>query len=342
MNDADYLSIGKRKRAALAYLFCSVVSAFVSPRSLPAQDTLQPVLDRIHQHAVREDWKQAGWKDDVIEGWLDNLAGTLAKAAEFLELKLPVRFADVTAGEIAPDRDHQKALLVGNFDLKGAKLYNSIVLADGNVIADTAEGCVIVARGAVELQNSAWSVIVAGAHVTIASHDGQSPSSKNGSLIATRGRASLQTAYGTVLYAGEGAAIQSSRNAVFINAVLVGSSRDRSRSVKVKNVALEDLPVHPIAARIQILGIIYPEALDSSELPPAPFQPGAQQKQPPELTGIALKFDGRRYVAEIGKTIVDEADQPVAALADWKLSYANKALAIFSSDDADAVVQIEK
>jgi hypothetical protein len=336
-----YVQIGWCKPRVLGCAFCAVGAVFVSMQSLAAQDTLQPILDRIHRHAAQADWKQAGWKDEAIEGWLDNLTSTFAKAAELPGLKLPVRFADVTPGVIAPDGAQQKSLLVGkNMNLGGATLYNSIVLADGNFVADTAQGCVIVARGVVELQKSEWSVIVAGVHLRIAGSDGQVVSSENGSLIATRGRASMQAAYGTVLFAGEGATISSSRNAVFVNAVIVGSSAERSRSVKMKNVPIEDLPVHDMAERIRMLGIIYPEAIDSDELRLPPFLPGA--KSAPQLSGIVFQFDGRRYTAEVGQPILDEADQSAPALADWKVSYANNSLAIFSSDEADAVVRLGK
>jgi len=333
MLEFAHVQIGWCKPRVLVYAFCAVGAVFVRMQSLPAQDTLQPILDRIHRHAAQADWKQAGW--------LDNLTSTFAKAAEFPGLKLPVRFADVTPGEIAPDRAQQKSLLVGkNMNLGGATLYNSIVLADGNFVADTAQGCVIVARGVVELQKSEWSVIVAGVHLRIAGSDGQVVSSENGSLIATRGRASMQVAYGTVLFAGEGATISSSRNAVFVNAVIVGSSAERSRSVKLKNLPIEDLPVHDMAGRIRMLGIVYPEVIDSEELRPPPFLPGA--KPAPQLSGIVFQFDGRRYTAEVGQPILDEADNPVAALGDWKVSYADNSLAILSSDEADAVVRVGK
>ena len=36
-------------------------------------DTLQEVLDRIHEHAKDEAWRQGGWKDTTIEKWLDQL-----------------------------------------------------------------------------------------------------------------------------------------------------------------------------------------------------------------------------------------------------------------------------
>src|SRR5262245_42353030 len=67
------------------------------PRSPVSQeDTLQAVLDRIHAHAASDDWKKGDFKDDAIEKWVDNLVSKIAKAAEFPELKTPVRLSNVT------------------------------------------------------------------------------------------------------------------------------------------------------------------------------------------------------------------------------------------------------
>src|SRR6476620_9211107 len=57
--------------------------------------TLQAILDRIHDHASHEAWKQGRFQDEAIEKWLDKVVGSVAKAAEFPELTLPVRLSEV-------------------------------------------------------------------------------------------------------------------------------------------------------------------------------------------------------------------------------------------------------
>src|SRR5947208_2661940 len=110
------------------------------PRIDLKQDTLQAVLDRIHDHAANDAWKQGGFKDDAIEKWLERLVGSVAKAAEFPELKLPVRLTDVKppppenpAGK-PRGRSLSGALIVAkDADLKTAMLRDSVILADGAV-----------------------------------------------------------------------------------------------------------------------------------------------------------------------------------------------------------------
>src|SRR5947209_2576645 len=65
------------------------------PRTSAPPDTLQMVLDRIHIHASNDKWKEGGFKDELIEKWLDRIIGAVAKAADVPDLKLPVRLATV-------------------------------------------------------------------------------------------------------------------------------------------------------------------------------------------------------------------------------------------------------
>lgn len=332
---APLLAHGKRILRTAFYATCV---ALTFTRSLAAQDSLQPILNRIHRHAAGEEWKQVGWKDEVIEAWLVNLTGVCAKAARFPNLTLPVRFADVTPGELIPDRGQQKTLLVGkDIHLKGARLHNCIVLADGSFSAASAEGCVIVARGTVQLLKSEWSVIIAGVQVDLTTSDGKIGERENGSLIATRGRAAMQGAYGTVLYTGEGAIVGIPQLAVFINAAIVGNAPSLARSVKIKDFPIDDLPVHPFAERLKFVGLISTRPMEIGRMPVLQERDGLSP-----LLGIAFEFDNHRYIAEVGKPILDEADQPVVVLADWRLSYASDWLAVFSSDEADAVVRTER
>src|SRR5262249_33726477 len=120
---------------ALTAIYASAVRAEI-PRSGPAQqDTLQAVLDRIREHAANDTWKQGGFKDDEIEKWFDKVVGSVAKAAEFSDLKLPVRLANVRPANpeqpmgMLRTRSQTGVLIVGkNLDLKNAMLRDSIVL----------------------------------------------------------------------------------------------------------------------------------------------------------------------------------------------------------------------
>ena len=57
-------------------------------------------------------------------------------------------------------------------------------------------------------------------------------------------------------------------------------------------------------------------------------------------TAVIFQFEGRRYFADLGQPIVDEAGAPVAALRGWKLmSLANK-LAILSGPEGVTVLRM--
>src|SRR5262249_9118363 len=132
----------------------------------PQKDTLQAVLDRIKQHAAGDAWKQSGFKDDAIEAWLDKLVGSIAKAADFPELKAPVRIKEVEPfGSNQKDKyNFSQALIVGrDIDLHMTNLTRCIVLSDGNVEVHSATDSIIVARGVISISDfSAGSVIAAG------------------------------------------------------------------------------------------------------------------------------------------------------------------------------------
>ena len=89
---------------ALATVFTMpVVIRAEIPREPPPghENTLQAVLDRIHEHAKDEAWRQGGWQDEKIEKWLDKLVGAIAKGADLPDLKLPVRQAELQPADPA-------------------------------------------------------------------------------------------------------------------------------------------------------------------------------------------------------------------------------------------------
>jgi len=303
----------------------------------PAGDTLQAVLDRIHEHAKDEVWRQGGWQDEKIEKWLDKLVGAVAKGAELPELKLPVRQADVQPADPAVPILMPGSLLIGK-DFKrilGAR--NSLILADGNLEIGIPRDCVIVARGVVNVSGARNCVIVSGTYVT-STHDGEPGGGTLGSLIVSRGWIDIRSAHGSILVAGEGLTTERSENAIFVNRPLPGPL-DRfprhtgSRSIKAPEIPLEPLPVHPLVAKIQLLGML--------QLPVDPLARVMPSRTAP-VAGAVFRFADRRYVADLNEPVVDEAGQPVEALKDWRLTYATDRMAVFGRGDAEAIARLEE
>ena len=56
--------------------------AEVPKNARPEKDSLQAILDRIHNHASGDAWQQPGWKDDAIQAYLDKLVARVAVATE--------------------------------------------------------------------------------------------------------------------------------------------------------------------------------------------------------------------------------------------------------------------
>jgi hypothetical protein len=300
---------------------------------------LQSVLDRIHRHAAGEAWREDNWRDDQIERWLDQAVGLIAKAVENPELKLPVRLAAVRPAEIVPGGTLTGALIVGqNLDLKTTTLTNSIVLADGNVELKSARGCVIVARGVVTAESSEVNVIVAGALVRIAMWDGSArDTANNGSVILTRGWADLQSAHGSMILAHEGTTLESARDALFINATMVGSiDRAGNRTLRVRGIPLEELPALTFAEPLRVIGLVRSDAdpVDTRRL-------SLLAAKPPPPLGIVLRYGDRRYFAALGQPIHDQDGQPVEAFRGWQVSYADDQVAIFSNAVSDVPVRLE-
>ncbi len=335
------------QRIMLAFAFTgSVLAASALQAEIPRKDprpgdTLQAVLDHIHKHAESDAWRQPGFQDDAIEAWLDKLAGSVAKAAEIADLKLPVRLADVKAGDPMPARLVRNQLIVGrDINLRGLSVNDSIILADGSVEVESVRGSVIVARAAITVNGlSAYSVLVGGAYVRVAQFDGEPNKTFNGSLIASRGWADIETAYGTIIAASKGATIRRIHTATFINAPVpdqIGpiAPNAAARSVKVPELQLESLPLHPFAAEIDVVGVV------CTEPPPAGRVSILRKNLVP--VGLVFRHSGRRTIADLARPIVDDVGNPIEALRDWKLTYVNEKLAIFSSGPTDAVVRIEK
>ena len=92
------------------------------PREPPAQgDTLQAVLDRIHEHAQNDQWRQGGWQDSKIEAWLDRLVSAVARGAEMPRAQAALATSRSSASGPGPARDaagiacHRQGLQAGSW-----------------------------------------------------------------------------------------------------------------------------------------------------------------------------------------------------------------------------------
>jgi len=343
------LSMAQGIRLMIVAAAATAVGAEI-PRIDSKQDTLQAVLDRIHEHAANDSWKQGGFTDEVIEKWLDKLVGSVAKAAGFPDLKLPVRLADVkpsqpqtAVGNLRGTFLTNALLVAKDTDLKTARLVHCVVLADGAVEVEAANGCVIVARGPVTIRSmSSHCVIVSGVYVKIARFDGEPTNTVNGSLIVSRSRAEIGDAYGSFIAAHDGVVVSSARDARFINMSVPGLLRPSPRpanpnsggqKLQVPDFPLESFPRHAMAEKMEFVGIITTEAA---------VRPGFSRiRSESQTTGIVFRFAGRRYVAELGQQIVDEAGDAIEALRGWKLTLAMDKFAVFSRDTSDALVEFD-
>ncbi len=103
--------------------------------------------------------------------------------------------------------------------------------------------------------------------------------------------------------------------------------------VKAPDLPLERLSNHALAARIEVLGVVKTEAT-----PRAGFvaMPGGEM-QP---TGIVFRYGGRRYVADLGQPIVDEAGAAIEPLQGWMLTFATDKFAVLSRGGSDALVEV--
>ena len=311
----------------------------------PKKDTLEAVLARIRQHAAGEAWKQPGFQDDEIEKWLDKLVGSIAKATEIDDLKLPVRLKDVQPGEPQQlqgfggrgSRIMRGTVVVCNDALwHDANVDSSIIFANGNVEVDVVRNSVIVACGVITVHGSSDTcVLVAGTMVTLDTYDGRPGREENGSVIVSRGWANLDTAYGTIVAAEKGISLTRAEGAVFVNAPVPAQRRDnRSRSVRVADLPLESFPIHSLSEKIKVQGVMHGMVKTVGLL-------GAPGRIAVRPAAVILQFGGRRYVADLGQPILDQSGQPVAALADWKLQVITDTMAIFGKPGANLVLSID-
>lgn len=340
---------------AAACTLCLVAARADDPKLPPPQkDTLQAVLDRIKQHAAGEAWKQPGFKDDEIEKWLDKLVGSIAKAADIADLTLPVRLQKVSNAPPLRPGSLRGSLVIGkDIAFKDFDISDSIILADGNAVVGVVRNCVVVARGVITIDvASSNSVVVAGIGVQCARDGGQR---EVGSVLVSRGWVQTSDrATGTVLAAHEGIETSGTSGAIFVNApvpqppVVAGGrgfgggrvgfgqpQHDGSKSVRVPDLPLEALPVHPLAAKLKLQGVLHTVVKAEAGRLTARSRTGALP------TALLMQYEGRQYIADLHQPITDEAGVPASALAGWRPIAINKRYVVFSRSDADMVLRWE-
>jgi hypothetical protein len=318
----------------------------VPREAIPYDDTLQMVLDRIREHAKDDAWRAPGWKDEKIEAWLEKLVAAVAKGTERPELKLPVRMANLQPADPArPIQLPGKRLIAsGSQRIRGVQ--ESLILCDGNLDIPSPRNSVIIARGVVKAPGSSNCVIVAGTYIG-SDHDGDIGARTGGSLLVTRGFIDIGTAYGSTLISGLRVQADRSEGALFVNQPVpvelnAFPLHQEPRSVEIANVPIEPLPKVPLAETMAMLGTIVtpppppkPVGLGGFRLPPNAFSRGGGN-----FTGAVIRVAKQRYVADLNQPIVDQAGQPVEALAGWELTFATDRVALFSRDGSDVLMRM--
>jgi hypothetical protein len=292
-----------------------LVAAFASAgdiqRDPPPQETLQFVLDRIHTHAGGTSWKEAGWTDAAIEGWLEKVLKQLGEATG-KEHKLPVALKDVRP---AGDNDQilRGHLRIGK-NVTASTVENSIILADGNVQVSILRNSIVIARGIAATSTIENSILIAGRYAR-ASSDRISAGKSAGSVVLSRGFADVSFARGTTICAPLGIEVSLAQDATFINSkVLRAATQNNVKNIDGKPLPLGEPPASPLEKQLELIG--YASA--------------------PQ--GALFRFAGRRLFAEKEQPIVDERGEPVKELAGWKLAHVDARMALFTSGEQEACV----
>ena len=214
-------------------------------------------------------------------------------------------------------------------------------------MVDSIRNSVVIARAQISSSISQASILVAG-HIS-AELDGDVQNTANGSLLLSRGWADIRSGHGTMVAAPEGIgganelrlggltfinAPAPQAPAAFPGALAAAMGLGSSRSVKVPDLPLGPLPVHPLAGRIEMNGILHG--------PPTDKSPTAIRLHALAPRGIVFRFQDRVHVAELNQPIVDEDANAVEGLRGWKLACMNEKMALLVGPQANAVLRLEK
>ncbi len=301
---------GRRIIAAVwLCMWAGLAAAGDIERDPPPQETLQVVLDRIHTHAAGTTWKEAGWTDAAIEGWLEKVLKQLSEATG-KELKPPVALQDVRA---AGDNEQilRGHLRIGK-KITASTVENSILLADGNVQVSILRNSIVIARGIATTSTIENSILIAGRYAR-ASTDRITAGKSSGSILLSRGYADVGFARGTTICAPLGVEVSLAQDATFFNSKLTRAATQQNvKNIRGKSLPLGEPPVSPLEKQMELIGYVS----------------GPQ--------GALFRFAGRRLFAEKDQPIVDERGEPVKELAGWTLSHVDTRMALFTSGEQEA------
>jgi hypothetical protein len=314
----------------------------VEPEARPRND-VESLLARVREVARGEEWQKEGWKDASIERWLENaVAAATAATKGQVAGALPVAFGDVKVGgnpNVAggnavvvrggggPVRQHTGALVVASGAFEADHAHKSIVLVDGNARIGFANDCVIVARGAAYVAHGRRNVIVAG-HFIHVSHDGQGrpvrPAPGARPPVPMRMQVDLP---GSLLISGSTVDVSHARGSTIVAPELVRVSH-------AHQCAFVNSPDRQVGDRGGANVLVSDELPDVGP-PPHPLHREAEVKWVVPKQAVIFTHDEKRYVAEVGREIVDESGRPVPDLAGWTVSFADEDFVLFTNDGVD-------
>jgi hypothetical protein len=143
--------------------------------------TMGTVMDGVRRTTDSTNWQLSGLADRVLMRSLDVIIGEIRRATGDPTWDLPVRFGTVPPGlgddpggvihvAMCPALFDRSVLYPTPVVLDAGRAYRSILIADGDFVLTSAEDCVILATGAVQVSYPTRCFIIAGRLIE-ASHD---------------------------------------------------------------------------------------------------------------------------------------------------------------------------
>jgi hypothetical protein len=301
--------------------------------------TFDEVLDEIRRAVESGDWKTAGWKPHITVSYLDYLLKEVKQTTKKENLKLPITFDQVKP---AADQQGIAGQASGLYVVKDGQfsiLRQSIVLADGSVDISMAEGCIIIARGAVTMSTSQKNIVLAGQFAGI-NYD------RSTNNVA---RAALPVAIDARVQPGgvAPAAPAAPQPAETVSLLMSAGILDVSTAYGPICCGLERLVVSYADASTVFLNSPQREFNSSNKVevldaPQVPFQ-RRQVKNPLEgkvnitqiVSGtsgmVVFQRGGMEYVLRPGSAIFDEGGKVVPGLENWTLGFLGRNYALFAN-----------
>src|SRR5262249_23642357 len=134
---------------------------------------MKRVMDGVRRTADSTRWQFSGMPDPVLTRSLDTILSEIRQATRDRTWNLPVRFGTVPPGlGENPEGVIHVAMCPALFDrsiryptpviLDAGRASRSILIADGDIVLSSAQDCVILATGAVQVWNATRCFIIAG------------------------------------------------------------------------------------------------------------------------------------------------------------------------------------